>query len=434
MTPKPTHSHKPLTFPKGFLWGASTSSHQVEGNNIHNDWWAWEQNHKHFKKSGMATDHYNRYEEDFDIAQAHAHNAHRLSIEWSRIEPKQGEWDWDAVEHYRRVLTALQNRNIKVMLTLHHFTTPQWLTKRGGWSHKETAILFAGYAEFVAQHLGNLVDSWITINEPMVYVGQSYIAGEWPPQHKNSYLETYRVLRNMARAHKLAYDRIHKAVRKAHGEAKVGIAKNCFSFVSYSYKFTDYVRLRVSEFGWNHLFFSWTKKHHDFIGINYYFHQRQGRTQEGKFTVHDASRADRDRSDLGWEIYAPGLFQVLMIFRRYKLPIYITENGISTRNDDKRVRYILSHVKEVYHAIQAGVDVRGYFHWALLDNFEWAEGYTPRFGLVDINYDTLERTPKPSLKLYADIISHNGITHELLRFLGHGVHYEKDNEPTNSAS
>lgn len=417
------HSHEALKFPRWFLWGTSTSAHQVEGNNMNNDWWVWEQKKgtvKNNDRSGDACDHYNRYEDDFDWSAKLNHNAHRLSIEWSRIEPEEGVWSWDEIDHYREVLKALQKRKIKVMLTLHHFTNPIWLAKKGGWTNSQTPALFARYAEFVAEHLGEYVFGWITINEPMIYLSQSYVVAVWPPQDR-SYFKAFRVFRNMVKGHRLAYKEIQAEMKKQNRQARVGIAQNMVSLVSYKNKFLDWVYVRISELVWNELFLNKTKQYHDFIGVNYYLHQRVRRGEGGGFIFVDVRKEHRESSDLGWEVFAPGLFDVLVDLQKYKKPIYITENGIATVNDDKRTRFIVAHLKEVYHAIQSGVDIRGYFYWSLLDNFEWQLGFEPRFGLVEVDYGTQKRKPRPSAYVYAEIARDNEINHGLMRFLGHGV-------------
>ncbi len=421
---KKGHSHQPLAFPKGFLWGAATSAHQVEGGNTLNDWWRWEQKKGKIKngdRSGKACDHYHRYEEDFDIAKKLHHNAHRLSIEWSRIEPQEGQWDMGEVEHYRQVLLALKKRGIETMVTLHHFTNPAWLADRGGWLNKDTPVQFARYAEFVAAHLGEHVDYWCTINEPVVYSIMSYAVGEWPPQVKSNW-KALRVLRGLAKAHKLAYKEIQVEMKKIHRKSRIGIAKNMIDISAYGNRLVDYLYVRLSELFWNDLFFRWTQRTHDYIGINYYFHQRVRRKRGGGFIFVDVRKEEgRESSDLGWELYAPGLFEVLMRVKKYKLPVYVTENGIATVNDDKRSRFLVAHVKEIYHAAQAGVKVKGYFHWSLLDNFEWDKGFEPRFGLVEVNYGNFKRTIRDSAFVYAKIAENNAISHDLLRFLGHGV-------------
>ncbi|PJA94087.1 MAG: hypothetical protein CO132_00115 [Candidatus Kerfeldbacteria bacterium CG_4_9_14_3_um_filter_45_8] len=418
------HSHQPLIFPDNFLWGTSTSAHQVEGGNKKNDWWAWEQKVGHIKTgetSGRATDHYHRFSDDFKLAKTLNQNAHRLSIEWSRIEPNEGEWDWDEVEHYREVLRCLKEDGIEVMVTLHHFTNPQWLAEKGGWLNRDTPQQFARYAEFIAEHLGEYVDLWCTINEPVIYGVMSYATGEWPPQEKNNW-KMLKVIRAMAKAHRLAYGEIKAEMHKQRRKAHVGIAKNMIDISSYNHRVIDYIYVRLSEYFWNELFYRWTKRSHDFLGVNYYFHQRVRRKRGGGFIFVDVRKEEgRESSDLGWEVFAPGLFEILMNLKKYKLPIYITENGIATVNDDKRSRFIVAHTKEIYHAIQAGAKVKGYFHWSLLDNFEWDKGFEPRFGLVAINYGTLKRTIRDSAYVYARIAKENAISHDLLRFIGHGA-------------
>lgn len=427
----PGHTHEPLRFPRGFLWGSATSAYQVEGNNAQSDWWEWEQKKGHVahnERSRMACDHYNRYEEDFDLAKQYHQNSHRLSIEWSRIEPAPGEWNWEEVEHYRAVLRALKKRRISVMLTLHHFTNPLWFVALGGWEHPDAPRLFARYAEFIAEHLGEYVDTWITINEPLVYIAESYVVGEWPPQYR-SYWRALRVFRRLVRAHRLAYHEIHAEMKKQKRVASVGTAQNLISLVAYQNTVLNFLYVRVSELVWNELFLRLTRHTHDFIGVNYYFHQRVNRKESGGFLYVDVRKEKRESSDLGWEVFAPGIFDVLIRLGRYHTPVYITENGIAAVNDDRRIRFILSHLKEVYHAIHAGVDVRGYFYWSLLDNFEWDKGFGPRFGLIEVDYKTMKRIPRPSMLIYGQIAEHNGIDHSLMRFLGHGVQL-KDVCPT----
>ncbi len=416
-------SEEALQFPKGFLWGTATSAHQVEGNNINNDWWSWEQKKGSIENddvSGKAVDHYNRYEEDYDWVAKFNHDIHRLSIEWSRIQPEEDEWNWEEVEHYRSVLQALKKRKVKAMVTLHHFTLPQWLAKKGGWECDQAPQYFAAFAEFIAEHLGEYIHFWTTLNEPVIYVEQCYLHANWPPQKKSRWA-AYRALKNLAKGHKEAYREIHAEMKKQNRKAQVGIANNMISLVSYHNRFIDYLIVRVTEYLWNQYFYSLTKQCHDFLGVNYYLHQRLYRAKGKRYALVDVKKEHRESSDLGWEVFAPGIFEALMELKKYNKPIYITENGIAAVDDEKRVRFIIAYLKEIYHAIQAGVDVRGYIHWSLLDNFEWDKGFTPRFGLIHINYKTLKRTPRPSAYVYAEICRDNAIEPELLKYLGHGV-------------
>lgn len=419
------HDHRPLKFPRGFLWGTGASAHQVEGNNTNNDWWAWEQEGGHIINndvSNLATDQYHRFEEDFDLAKKYFQNTHRLSIEWSRIEPQPGRFNARAFDHYEQVLLALRKRHIKPMVTLHHFTNPQWFAARGGWERADAPALFARYVERVARRYGKLVDFWITINEPHVYASNGYITGEWPPQ-KKSYWRAWVVLRHLARAHVNAYRIIHRLAPRGH-KPQVGFAHNYVAFANYGVRFFDYLYEWLINYVWNVWFFKKTPNTHDFIGLNYYFYHRvrQYTTPRNSADIITAAESDRDVTDTGWEIYPGGIFRALLELSHRNLPIYITENGLAAVNDDRRSRFIVAHLKEIYHAIKAGADVRGYYHWSLTDNFEWAKGFAPRFGLIAIDYaNDRARIPRPSANVYARICKENAINHDLLRFLGHDV-------------
>jgi len=420
LPPKPKHDHNPLDFPEGFLWGAATSSHQVEGNNTQNDWWAWENSHQPAeKRSAAADDQYHLFEEDFALIKSLGHNAHRLSIEWSRIEPEEGVFSAEAIAHYQQVLKSLKSKGIKVMLTLHHFTNPHWLAHIGGWENFKTPGLFERYVRKIVPELAEYVDLWVTINEPGVYTFMSYLNGLWPPQKKSN-LAAMKVNVNLARAHKKAYNAIHELVK----DAQVGIAHNVLTFNAYHHhSFLEMFFQFGLDTGSNHLFYKLTTLGtHDFIGINYYFNEYISSVGQAKFpSIVDIVTTKKAVTDLGWEIYPEGMFEILMDFSDYKKPIYITENGLASTNDDRRCRFLISYLQEIYHAISSGVDIRGYFHWSLLDNFEWADGFTPRFGLIEVDYKTQKRTPRLSALVYQKIIENNGIPHELMKFLGHSV-------------
>lgn len=425
--PRP-HIHETRKFPEGFLWGTSTSAHQVEGGTSLNDWHEWEQMEGKIidgTVTGRCTDHYNRYEEDFDLAQAMNNNAHRLSVEWSRIEPEDGVWDWEEIAHYRRVLESLRRRGMKVMLTAWHFTLPKWLAKRGGWEWRQAPARFARFVRLLGEEYADLVDIWVTINEPMVYLGQSYSIGVWPPG-KKSIPAFLRSFFKIAKGHRMAYRVLHKVLReKGIREPMVGIAKNVITFEPYrTDALVDSLFVRVADSLFNHQFFFWTRGYHDFIGINYYFHYRvkyiPTATSSFFYEVH---AENREQSDLGWEINAAAIFKAIMDMWQYRKPIYITEHGVANADDAKRPRLIINGLREVYHAIRAGADVRGYFHWSLLDNYEWEKGFSGRFGLIAVDYLTLKRTSRRSSYVYGEICRENGIPHHLLKFTGHGVRW-----------
>lgn len=417
----PKHDHAALNFPDGFLWGAATSAHQVEGNNIHSDWWEWEQKHwTPSHQSGQACDQYNRYEKDFDLAGDLNHNAHRLSIEWSRIEPKKGQFASSAIEHYKKVLKTLKMRHIKVMLTLHHFTNPLWIAEIGGWENRKTPWYFERFVKQIVPELKDYVDFWITINEPGVYVWHHYLEPVWPGA-KKGWLGQVKTYFNFASAHKKAYKLIHQL----DPNKPVGIAQNIQTYdATHKSSLPEQIGVIFSDLISNRGFYSLTRGYHDFLGINYYFHHRYI-CKDGLIPkVINVTGFTKDISDMGWEIYPQGLFEALTNISNH-LPIYITECGIATSNDDRRIRFLMQYLEQLYRAIKFGVLVKGFFYWSLLDNFEWHHGFGPKFGLVEVDFKTQKRTVKPSALIYADIIKRNGIKHKLMKFLGHRVHVDE---------
>jgi len=395
-----------LEFPKNFYWGAATSSHQVEGNN-HNDWSEWEkENAKRLAEaaknkawpdyilnnypnplqkenyiSGRACDHYNRFREDFDIAKQLGHNAYRFSIEWSRIEPEEGKFDEKEIEHYRQVIKSLRERGLEPFVTLWHWTLPLWLAEKGGVSNKNFPKYFERYVNKITLSLKD-VNFWITLNEPEIFSSNSYLKGVWPPQKKNL-IFCLRVARNLIRAHQKSY----KTIKEINPNNQIGVAKHNIYFEGWQFYFLNWL--------WNKYFLNKIKNHQDFIGLNYYFHRRFPKNE------------NKEISDMDWEIYPEGIYHVLKDLKKYNKPIYITENGLADAKDEKREKFIKEHLKWVHKAIQEGVDVRGYFYWSLLDNFEWDKGFWPRFGLVEIDYKTMERKIRNSALEYAKICREN---------------------------
>ena len=415
---KEKHDHQTLKFPQGFLWGAATSAHQVEGGNIYNDWWQWEQDRPLHLRSGAACDQYNRYREDFEMAKDLNHNAHRLSIEWSRIEPREGEFNLEAIEHYKSVLKTLKEYGMSVMLTLWHFTLPGWLADCGGWENFKAPFYFERFIKRIVPEIAEYVDFWVTLNEPGVYIYETYTARAWP-NAKKSLIGQIKTFFNLTAAHKKAYKYLHKAFPTG---KPVGIANNILSFQPFhKHSILEQIAVSLNDIFVNHLFYLFTKNTHDFLGINYYLHIR---FKHPGFTPQMQDLQTHEASDMGWEIYPEGLFDVLSDLSD-DIPIYITECGIASTNDDRRNRFLISYLQEVARAIKVGVDVRGFFYWSLLDNFEWHLGFEPRFGLVEVDYQTQARHIRPSALVYTDIIQHNGIPHSLLRFIGHTVQAEE---------
>ena len=393
-----------LQFSKDFLWGTATSSHQVEGNNFNNDWWAWEQAGKN-RLSGLACDQYHLFEKDFDLAQKMHNNAHRLSIEWSRIEPELGRWDQNEVEHYRKVFNALKKRNLKIMLTLHHFTNPLWFTKIGGWENKKSPEYFAEFVKIVVKEFSDKIDFWITINEPMIYAMQGYARGIFPPG-KKSILSFYRVLKNLIKAHHLAYNIIHQN----QSDARVGLAQNVVYFSAWPKRtvISSFLLKIISNF-WNHWFLKKNYQYLDFIGLNFYFHFRLKVGLTG-VSQTSAQETKLPTSSIGWETNPMAFEKSIEELKRYDLSIYITENGTATGNEDQRTKYLVSHLQSLHKAINNGAQVRGYFYWSLLDNFEWESGKGTRFGLVKVDFKTQKREITPAGKVYAEICQKNIIS------------------------
>lgn len=418
--PKEKHDHGALKFPEDFLWGTATSAHQVEGNNVNSDWWKFEQTHQpEDKRSGLAADWENKYTEDFKIAKDLNLNAQRISIEWAKIEPENGIFNQQAIDHYIDMLKDLKSKNFKVMLTLWHFTLPKWIAENGGWENGQTGEYFLRFIREVVPQIDSYVDFWITLNEPGVYVFMSYLQGIWPPR-KKSKIASGIVHWNLTQTHKKAYQILHTLSKKP-----VGIAQNMQSFQpAHHHSLVELFAVYISDIVANHSFYMLTKDYHDFLGINYYFHHRFNRKKEFFPRLEEAQRQHRDISDLGWEVFPQGIFEVLMDVANHK-PIYITECGIASTNDDRRTRFLIDYLAEVYRAIQAGAKIKGFFYWSLIDNFEWHEGFKPRFGLIEIDYTNQNRKVRPSAYVYSEIAKHDRIPHSLLRLLGHTVKVEE---------
>ena len=407
-----------LSFPKKFLWGASTSAHQVEGNTA-NQWSRWEDTHaktlaaqaeyqwsdleswdtiKHAAKqsenyvSGRGVDHYSRYEEDFDLLQELNMNAFRFSIEWSRVQPEQAAWNVEAVEHYKTYIAALKKRNIEPVVTLCHFTLPVWFTELGGFEKRANIAYFADFAEKIVRELGISIKYIITINEPEVYAHESYLAGNWPPQQRSK-RAFWSVLNNQLRAHNEAARRIHAINRRF----KVSIAAN----QTYVYPGDDALLSRVSARIWQYIRNDYVlqrvKKHCDFIGLNYYFSERWYGNR-----IHNP---ERQLNDLGWDMSPENLEPLLVrLSEKYNLPIIITENGLADSDDSRRQWWLTKTLVAMQNALSEGAKLEGYLHWSLLDNFEWDKGFWPHFGLARIDPKTLERTPRPSALWFGAVI------------------------------
>jgi beta-glucosidase len=419
-------------FPRGFLWGTATAAHQVEGNNTNNNWWAWEQQPGHIlngHKSGLACDWWGgRWREDFDRAAESSQNAHRFSVEWSRIQPSPDRWDEDALERYREMLRGLIERNMTPMVTLHHFSDPLWLEEKGGWESPEVAVYFEKFVRKTVEALREYVTLWCTINEPNVYATTGYASKEFPPGRR-SINAAFRVMVNQVCAHAAAYHTIHEI----QPQAQVGIAINYRSMLPaktwfpldgrvarllrrlfndlFPRAFTDGVvhtltsRVRVPE----------AKGTQDFLGVNYYTRDYVAFNlfKPGQLFARRFYRADAERSHTGFIANEPaGMFEALQWGTQFGVPLFVTENGVEDPTDRLRPRYTIQHIRQVWRAVNYNWPVKGYFHWSLVDNFEWERGWTQRFGLWELDVETQARRKRPSADLYAEICRANGITSE----------------------
>lgn len=418
-----------IDFPPGFLWGTAVSAHQVEGDNVHSDWWAYEQVPGHIQrneKSGRACDHFTRFEEDLDLCARMNTNAFRFSIEWSRIVPREGVIDEAAVDHYHRVLDACDARGIAPFVTAHHFTVPRWFILRGGFADRANLGAWERWCELLADRFGARVRWWCTLNEPAIYAMMSYLFGYFSPGEKNPRVFA-RVMHNLLTAHAIAYH----TLRSANPNARVGLVKNMPFYTPY-HPANPFDRLSAWQHDrlYNEFWLGGIRDGRaarplgdgrvvpglagstDFWGLNYY---NQSRCRWcWPIRTHNAGDGHR-MTQTAWAPYPPGLAANLARLAKFGLPIYITENGIATDDDARRRAYIIEHLRQVRLAIDAGADVRGYFYWSLLDNFEWEDGWAPKFGLVAVDRETFSRAPKPSADLYGRIAKRNGIDAEWLR-------------------
>ena len=427
-------SNAKLAFPEGFLWGSATSSYQVEGGNENNDWWAWEHIPGRIRdgsRCGPASDWWHRAETDLDTAAQLGQNTHRLSLEWSRIEPEEGAWDDAAIVRYRQILSAMRELDILPLVTLHHFTLPLWLYERGGWEYERAATHFVRYVNRVVSALSDLCQIWCTINEPMVHLAYGYIYGLWPPGY-GGWRGARRAFRHMAEAHAKAYEVIHHR----QPNASVGYAKQIHLFdPAHPGRWRDRIVARAVDHLFNEsalaayadgtLLFPFGRERRDggvvkwldFIGLNYYSRSlvELDLRRKDEWYLHRFPKPDSPFSMEGWgELYADGLYRALKRVARHGLPVYVTEFGVPDNDDSLRPRFIVEHVAAMHRALGEEVRLRGAYFWSLVDNFEWHEGWRARFGLIGLDPVTQERTLTRSAPIYQRIATANGLERALV--------------------
>jgi len=398
--------------------GVATAATQIEGGNADTNWhrWASTGGVKDGSSPARAADHWNRVDEDIELLKQLGVRYYRMGLEWARIEPEEGVFSQESIDHYKDELTKLRDAGIAPLVTLHHFNNPGWLEERGAWTRPEAIGVFLRYTAKMVHEFKDLVSEWITINEPNVYATKGYVFGEWPPGEK-SILDAMRVMSHLAQAHIRAYELIH-AIQPS---SKVGAANHVRVFdPANPYSVADLAGAKILE----HLFqgaimqaMAYGRfrpplkgsatvrpgRYYDFTGVNYY-------TRSWVTGFSEGTRPHSPVNDLGWEIYPQGLTRTLrMVAKKFPGPIYITENGTPDVADSFRPRFIADHLAA---AVRSGTQVERYYHWCFTDNWEWVEGETPRFGLVKLDYETQGREIRESGRMYTDMIEHKGLTEE----------------------
>ncbi len=394
-----------------FLWGVANAAFQVEGSPQPSDWLKWTKTPgliKDGSNADVAVDFWNRYEEDITLAEKLGSKAFRISLAWERIEPQKNIWNSEAIARYRAIIKSIRHHNMEPIVTLHHFVLPLWVSEPGGLTSDEFPDEFAVFAEKCVQELSDPITGatyWMTFNEPNILVMVGYLAGEWPPGYKGEFFKAIQAMNHLIEAHKKAFTRV-KNLNKAH--VKIGIAHHWREFQAKYDRILDKIGRFLGEKYFNRYFVDGIQADGstlDYIGINYY-----GRTIMTGTLGFPFIRTDQgpgDVNDIGWEIYPSGLKDTLKaVYDRYKLPIIISENGLADHLDAKRSQFVANHVASMKSAMDEGVPVIGYLHWSLTDNFEWAQGLRPRFGLVAMDYDKkATRIPRPSYFSYQKLIS-----------------------------
>ncbi|MGB2758042.1 MAG: family 1 glycosylhydrolase [Acidimicrobiia bacterium] len=393
-----------LAFPKGFEWSTATAAHQIEGSNRNNDWWMWEHapGTSCVEPSGDACDSWLRWDRDVAVLGELGFDGYRFSVEWSRIEPEAGEFSNAALDNYARLCEALLTVGVQPTITLHHFTTPRWAVESGGWTSNECAKRFGEFAHRVASRLDGLAARYCTLNEPNMVAAMGYLMGLFPPGGANDRASHDSAVTNLIAAHRGAVD----AVRAATPDTPVGIT---VSMMNYQVGEGGEAAAAEAE-AFEDVFLDATAGD-DFIGVQTYSRMVMG--------PH------------GWVGPLPGVPIVeTMGYERWpqalgacirrawdrtggQLPILVTENGVATADDSERITFVHEALQSVHDCIADGIDVRGYTYWSLLDNFEWAFGYVPQFGIVEVDRATFERTPKPSARWLAKTIAANAIPQSL---------------------
>ena len=408
-------------FPTGFLWGAAGAAHQVEGGNVNSDYWLLEHipGAPFVEPSGDACDHYHRYPDDIALLASLGFNAYRFSIEWARIEPEPGEFSKAALDHYRRMLAACHQHGLTPIVTYHHFTSPRWFAARGGWETTANADLFARYCERATAHLGDMIGAACTLNEPNVGLLIQRM-GWFPPDDEIAqapyqaaaaraagsdrfvvfpYCRQEAARDTFLKAHRLAFD----AIKAGPGNFPVGLtlAMSDHQAVPGGEAVRDRVRAEIDDV------FLDTARADDFIGVQTYSRTRFG--PDGVLPPEDGVPVVQ----MGYEFWPEALEATVRYAAAYTgRPVLVTENGIGTEDDAQRLEYVRRALLGLQRCLRDGVDVRGYCYWSMLDNFEWGQGYRPKFGLIAVDRATQARAVKPSAEWLGQVAQANALPAE----------------------
>jgi beta-glucosidase len=401
-----------------FLWGVATSAFQLEGS-PYADWSSWD---SILSTNPYVTDHYNLYKKDLELLKDLGVNAYRFSIEWSRIQPREYVWDEEVIAHYQEIIDILIRNNIEPMITIHHFTHPLWFIKKYPW-HTEASIgKFLSYTEKIVSLIKG-VRYWITFNEPYVLLLGGYLEGCMPPGIKDA-SSAIKALENILICHGKAYDIIHSRIPNA----MVSVAHNMAALAPWKrWNPMDRLLSRIAKYFYNHSLLDafLTGRLHikfpfrkalvleipikdkiDFFGVNYYtrIHMRFNPFKKMGVELRHRDIDGHGLTDMGWEIHPYGLEKVLKYASKLSVPLIITENGIATKRDRVKIRFMKAHIDTVERCIKKGLDVKGYFYWSLIDNYEWLQGLDARFGLYKVDFETLERKPTNAALYYSHLL------------------------------
>ena len=422
-----------MEFPDDFIWGTASAAHQVEGNNENSNFAWWEKQVDEFgvsriennDNSSIACEHYDRYPEDIQLMKALGTNAYRFSVSWSKIMPTQNTVDTTVLVHYQQLCDSLLAEGIMPVVTLHHFTHPIWFMEKGGFTKSENIADYLDFAELVFNSLRHRVDYWCTFNEPGVYVIAAFFDGNFPPGLKDPKMaaEAYK---NMIAAHVQLYDKLKSTPA---GRADyIGIVKNFQHFdplhpndigdwtianmvdASFNESFLRTFRTGRFKFSFPTLVkvdeeIEGATSKLDFIGLNYYSHNAMNFSFNIDKALELKLYPGETATDMDYTIYPEGIYRAIKRASTLNVPIIITENGIADSIDDRRALFTERYIYAVNQAMKEGADVRGYFYWSLMDNFEWDLGYGMRFGLYEVDFETQERRLREGAKKYVEIVN-----------------------------